>query len=192
MLPIATHMTAIGVLIAALLITPAQAGHRDRQPEHRRHHQYDYAKVINATPVYRTITHSQPRHECHEETVPYPGSRKQHNSATGTIVGTIVGAAIGNAIGHNKTNKRIGMVAGGLLGGSIGRDISATAHHRTHRYNDHNSVGTFCQRSYDTYQEQRLDGYRVTYRYHGQTYETRMDHRPGRRIRVRIDVTPVD
>lgn len=39
---------------------------------------------------------------------------------------------------------------------------------------------------------QQLIGYRVDYRYEGQTFTTRTRGNPGRFIRVRVDVDPVD
>jgi len=40
--------------------------------------------------------------------------------------------------------------------------------------------------------EERLQGYRVTYLYNGQTYTTRTSHDPGNRIRVRVSVSPAE
>jgi uncharacterized protein YcfJ len=39
---------------------------------------------------------------------------------------------------------------------------------------------------------QQVVGYRVDYRYEGQTFTTRTRGYPGRFIRVRVDVDPVD
>ena len=38
--------------------------------------------------------------------------------------------------------------------------------------------------------EEHIAGYDVTYRYQGRLYHTRTDYDPGRRIRVRVEVTP--
>ena len=38
--------------------------------------------------------------------------------------------------------------------------------------------------------EERLVGYRVKYRYKGQTFTTRMDHDPGDEIRLRVSLQP--
>ena len=40
------------------------------------------------------------------------------------------------------------------------------------------------------HQEERIDGYRVVYRYNGQKYATELPYDPGREIRVRVDVRP--
>ena len=39
-------------------------------------------------------------------------------------------------------------------------------------------------------EEERIDGYNVTYRYNGQKYRTRMPYDPGDRLRIRVDVRP--
>jgi uncharacterized protein YcfJ len=46
-------------------------------------------------------------------------------------------------------------------------------------------------RYHDEYQE-RIDGYRVTYVYHGRRQVTELPYRPGERIRVRVDVSPAE
>ena len=38
--------------------------------------------------------------------------------------------------------------------------------------------------------DERIEGYRVAYEYHGRRYETRMPYEPGERVRVRVDVFP--
>ena len=40
--------------------------------------------------------------------------------------------------------------------------------------------------------QQQLVGYRVEYRYEGQTFTTRTIEHPGEFIRVRVNVDPVD
>jgi uncharacterized protein YcfJ len=39
--------------------------------------------------------------------------------------------------------------------------------------------------------ERHVDGYRVTYRYHGHEFTTRTEKHPGRRIPVRLRIRPV-
>ena len=49
-----------------------------------------------------------------------------------------------------------------------------------------------CETSYHEEWQERVDGYRVTYLYHGRRQVTEMPNRPGDRIRVRVDVTPAE
>ena len=44
----------------------------------------------------------------------------------------------------------------------------------------------------DFQQEERADGYLVTYTYNGRQYETGAANHPGDKIRVRLAVTPVE
>jgi len=47
-----------------------------------------------------------------------------------------------------------------------------------------------CETRYVTQEDKEIDGYYVTYRYAGREYTTRTQEHPGKRIRVRVDVTP--
>ncbi len=148
---------------------------------------YDYAKVLGVEPIYETVSFAVPHEQCYDERVAVHHGRG-HHSVTAPIFGAIIGGVIGNAVGHHKRNKQVGTVVGALLGGSIGADIA-----RQHRYR-HGSVSYHTEQVctvVNTYeQEERLVGYRVRYRYAGETYRTRMDRDPGDRLRVRVRVTP--
>jgi uncharacterized protein YcfJ len=49
-----------------------------------------------------------------------------------------------------------------------------------------------CETRYHDEWQERVDGYRVTYLYHGHRQVTEMPYRPGDRIRVRVDVSPAE
>jgi len=155
--------------------------------EQNRH--IDFAKVTQVTPIYKTIEHRVPHRECWTETVAYDNPRHSQRSQTGTLLGGLVGAAIGNGVGHHKRNKQVGAVAGAILGASIGRDISAknSGYGSVTEYRDEQR----CDVSHETEYEERLLGYDVTYKYHGMTYNTRMGHHPGKKIKVAVKVRPV-
>ena len=164
-------------------------------------HSYDYATVIKAVPAYETVHHDIPVRRCHSSS-----PRRYHNhsphshhpgySATPTIAGAIIGGAIGNAIGHNKRNKKVGLVAGAMLGGAIGHDISH--HQRRYKHSHqhqkrHYRKNRRCTVSYepgDSYRQ--LTGYHVTYYYKGERYQTFTHEHPGHKIKVQVNVTPVD
>ncbi len=174
-------LISAGVVLALTLPTTALAG-----PNHAR------AEVVNVEPIVETITRTVPREECRQETVAYRDEypRAHRRSATGPILGAIIGGAIGNAVGHNKSNKRVGTAVGALLGGSIGADISRQQ--RGYRSADNVTYRTedVCTTVRDYIEEERVNGYRVSYVYGGQTYTTRMDSHPGDTIGVRVQVTP--
>ncbi len=148
---------------------------------------FDYAEVIESTPIYRTVEVSVPREECWTEEV--VSHRRPHSqSNTPAILGTIIGGALGNAVGHDKSNKRVGAVVGAVLGHSIGRDIVAASSRG--RVTEVETVRQ-CETVYDSHDEERLLGYQVRYRYHDKDYSVRMDDDPGEFVRVRVDVQPV-
>lgn len=148
---------------------------------------YDYATVLSATPITKIFRYQEPRQECWVETVHHPG-RREH-SATGTILGGVIGAAIGNHLGHKRPNKQVGAVAGALLGASIGNDISRK-HARHH--GGYSEQVEKCQTVHDTVEEERVVGYRISYRYRGNTYHTRTERDPGDTIKVKLSITPVE
>jgi uncharacterized protein YcfJ len=143
--------------------------------------------VISSYPVYQTVVREVPREQCHIEQV--VRSHSGRGSATPAIVGTIIGGALGNAVGSKKKNKQVGAVVGGILGYSIGRDVGrrSAEKHTSHGYEDQE----VCSTVYERVEEERLNGYDVSYAYAGQTYKTRMSSDPGSTIRVRVQVKPI-
>jgi uncharacterized protein YcfJ len=148
---------------------------------------YDYAQVVASDPIYQTVSYSVPMEQCSVQTVAY--REPQTRSATPTILGAVIGGALGNAVGHGKRNKQVGTAVGAVLGGSIGADVGRrqSSYGQPVRYAEEQ----VCSTVYEERAEQRLTGYRVTYRYAGETYTTTMDRDPGSTLRVRVHVTPV-
>jgi len=129
---------------------------------------YDYAKVVDVEPLTSRVRVSTPQRECWDETRYDRGS--QYGGHGPQVAGTtLLGAAIGAAIGHQQGMRRYGAV-------------SSPQPYTVQR----------CETRYhDEYQE-RVDGYRVTYVYHGRRQVTELPYRPGDRIRVRVDVSPAE
>jgi uncharacterized protein YcfJ len=174
------------LLTVLLMPSLALAGHAsDRPAPHGA--TYDRAEVLSVDPLYETVSYQVPRQQCHVQRVEHRQNAGRH-SATGPIVGAIIGGALGNAVGHNKHNKQVGTVVGALLGGSIGADISRRNRSRGETVSYGNEE--VCTVVNDVREEEHLLGYRVTYRYAGETYTTRMDRDPGHSLRVRVRVTP--
>jgi uncharacterized protein YcfJ len=82
-------------------------------------------------------------------------------------------------------------VAGTLLGAAIANDASRRRHAGKYGPVQYSRPVTRCATQYREHQEERIEGYDVTYRYKGQKYATRMPHDPGRKIRIRVDIRPV-
>jgi len=158
----------------------------------------DYAKVVKVKPIYEEVVIRTPRESCWNERVVRRDRFRDSGvrSHTPVVLGAILGGVLGNELGHHKKSQKVGAVLGGLLGASIGRDIGHRRfyRHRGHHWdrNNHYSVQERrCEVSYDVEHEEKLVGYRVTYRYGGETYRTRLDHDPGDRLKVRVSVEPV-
>lgn len=155
-------LTTLGVIVTSLLLGQGQAlaGHSHHQAKHHQT-KHQQAKHHHAKTAYAKVIRSTPIYH----NVAHKKHHKQH-SATGIIVGGITGAAIGHALGNNHSDQHLVTIAGGVVGATIGHQISQ-AHHQTASH------------------RQIIKGYRVTYKYKGQLYHTRMDHPPGRRIKIR-------
>lgn len=176
------HIMACAVLISGLAVNPlASAGHPDEREGVER---YDYAKVVRVEPIVRQVRVSVPQEECWEEDVPV--YQRSHQSATPMILGGIIGGVLGNTVGKGH-GRDAATVAGTILGGSVGRDIG---HDRQRETEYRTARETRCRQVVDYRNEERIEGYWVTYRYQGEDYVTRMTNDPGPRIRVRVTVQP--
>ena len=181
---------AIGAVLAFSISSQAFAGNVE----------YDYATVIDAEPIFKSIRVKTPRKHCWEEEVAYEtdyyGDKNYHyanqganqHNGTSTVLGGVIGAAIGNAVGHRKKNKQVGTVVGAVLGASIGNAVGSQRNRRSYV-----TYGTEerCEVIQETHTEERIVGYKVRYRYSNATYSTRTKVDPGDTIRVRISISPV-
>lgn len=181
-IPAYKPLMALGLVLTALAFDPtAQAGDRGYRETGD---YYDYAKVVRVQPIVRHVRVTVPREECWDEEVPVYHSG--YRSATPMILGGIIGGVLGNQVGKGRGND-VATVAGTVLGGSIGRDVG----YRNSPPDGYSTVvETRCRQVADYREEERIEGYDVTYRYQGQDYVTRMPHDPGDRIRVRVAVEP--
>ena len=152
--------------------------HQDHRRDHR-HPQVVYVPVLYVRPVYEVVRIREPRRDCwrtSSTTISHgPGS------ATGTILGGVIGGVIGHDVarGHHED---LGVLAGTLLGASIGHDLS----HSTHRVVPVEE--THCESRGGGYEEERVVGYDVTYRYYDRTYVTRTHRHPGSRIQITVNI----
>lgn len=141
--PIATVIAA-----ATLVSTPALADHeyryagdrRDRWEEPRpaydgrRGERYEYAEVVSATPIYRSVRIEEPRRECWDEQVVYDeGPRYRNPGAGGAILGAILGGVAGHQFGSGRGNDAAtagGAVVGGLAGHEAEKRMRATSYYK--------------------------------------------------------------
>lgn len=166
----------------------------------------DVATVIRAIPRYDRYGSYQ-RQECwNEQYDRYDGGyyrdsdgrlyrgeyRGTDSNANGTIIGAIIGGALGNQVGKGD-GRKAATIGGAVIGGTIGNNIDRN-HDAYDQYRDSSGVVRRCRTVEDSGYGNRRDvsGYDVTYRYAGQTYHAFTRYRPGRTMRVIVDVRPQD
>lgn len=184
-----TAVIAITAILALSLATPVLAGHKDRHEHRHKNKFFDYARVIEVQPVYKQVKVSLPRTECWDEHRRRPVTREVHNGNTSEnmIVGGIIGGVIGHQLGGG-SGKDAATLAGTLIGAAVGHDNSRRTVQTGEYRIEHRER---CETHVDYRLEERQDGYRVTYRYHGEVFHTRMAQHPGKRIRIKVQITPV-
>lgn len=164
----------------------------------------DSARVTQVEPIYRTVTTSRPVRECNQHEVYRPVHYDEDRNYGGhhdSTLGLIVGGVLGGALGHNisRNHRDTAKVVGAVVGSAIGHEVASK--HKSKRQTRHYNSGRHydkgprweerCHTVNERVSEEKHDGYRVTYRYQGQTFTTRMDRDPGRQLKVRVKVTPV-
>ncbi|MDO6746839.1 hypothetical protein [Gilvimarinus sp. 1_MG-2023] len=126
----------------------------------------DYGLVIHSEPVYETRVSRQPVQHC--------------TSSKGSRAHTVIGGAIGSIVGLHQQRDHKGALIGGLIGAGIGHSIDR---HSTSKLRH-------CSTQFQTQRQTVVTGYRVTYRYHGDTYSMVTPHKPGHRIELHGRQTP--
>lgn len=181
-------VAAIG---AAHLLTAgtALAGHdhgrrgRDPEPPVR----YDYARVVSATPISELTEVSRPEQQCWDEHVQHRVRADSQPHLGGIILGGVVGGVVGNRFGGGDGKKAMTAV-GTIVGAAVGNELAQDR--RPER--SYSRIEQRCETVRVSHTEERIIGYRVRYRYNGEEYVTRTDSDPGRRLRVRVAVTPAE
>ena len=171
------------VVLAALASTQALAGHGGGPRDGRAI--YDKAKVVSVQPITEFVRVASPRRECWTEDAVY--YERRDDSAAYTLVGGLIGGVVGHQIGRGR-DKQVATAAGTVIGAVVGNDLG-----RKSGYTQSYPVSEQrCQVVDEYYEEEHVVGYRVRYRYRGDEYTARMDHDPGRFVRVRVAVSVVD
>jgi len=210
----ATSIFSAPMVLAATLSLAIAAPVSAANNRHKNHQQTftDYARVINVDPIYKRVAIEKPRRECwveeqHHATV-YEGQNSHHNQRPGTrrstgdtLAGGVIGGVIGNQLSRRSSNStRIGAtVVGAIIGSAIANESGGkSARHRRHRPQQYKPVRRpaqsrpveRCTTHITTEYQEQISGYQVTYRYQGQTFNTRTQRDPGDRIPVRISIRP--
>ena len=143
------------------------------------------ARVIEAQPLYETVEVAYPVTECWTEKVAH--YKPRYGSYMAPVAGGIVGGVIGHQFGKGR-GKTAMTVAGTLLGASLGHGYKTSNHRQRPVIEDVERCETI-----DHYeQQQRIVGYRVKYRYDGQTHYMETTEHPGKHLPVLVRVSPAN
>jgi uncharacterized protein YcfJ len=162
----------------------------------------DYARVVDVTPIVQRVRVATPARECWQETQyqtirhetrSYGPGQGKVQSAAPTIAGGIIGGVIGRQFGGGGGRDAMTAV-GALVGASMG---AQAAHNRAYAgstaqvvYEERPVTVQRCETVTSYHEEERIEGYRVTYVYAGREYVTTMASHPGTSIPVRVTVVP--
>jgi len=180
------------LLLAATVVLSSNAL-ADRGKHGRHHYEdsaavggqiYAYGKVLKVSPIYRDVRVSTPRKECWKEPVTVTRHRGGDRGAS-TLAGALIGGVIGNQLGRGRGNK-LATAMGTVIGAQMGHDAN-----RGYTTESSTAYREVCQETERVNYEEVIDGYRVTYRYKGQRFHTRMPYDPGQKIKLKISVEPV-
>lgn len=170
-------MKSAAVLIASVLALPTLAASTSTLID---------APVVGVEPIVQVYRERIPFETCREERVRVV-ERGGGIAPMPTIVGAVLGGAAGNILGRNSSKEGVITGAGAVLGATIGnqraqRDRGTGAYYVTE---------DVCTTEYELRERERVEGYRVSYRYGDDVYETRMDREPGVTIPVRVRLEPL-
>jgi uncharacterized protein YcfJ len=189
---IRTISLSIAATLLAGLLPASQASAQGRGQ------QFDFARVVDAQPVYRDVQINEPREVCWNEPVRYvePGRRgyTRAGNAGSTVLGGIIGGVLGNQVGSGD-GRRAATAAGVLIGAAIGaeqgRQNYPSRHYPPQPPREYVRDEHVCEWRDEIRVERELIGYDVTYDYNGYIGYTRTSQAPGQEIRVRVSVDPV-
>ena len=150
----------------------------------------DTAKVLKATPLFETVQVNRPEQQCWTERVKHV-KRGHRRDYAPTIAGAVLGGVVGNQLGHGRNRDAL-TVAGAVLGATVGHQYSGWGSDRRRGKRVYFTEEQHCETVDNYVEEEVLVGYRVKYRYRGRVFTTRTDEHPGRRIRVKVGVKPVE
>lgn len=179
--------------MAGLLVCVAGAAAADPRV---RSGSVEYARVVDVMPIVRQVRVETPARECWQETEYRTIRRDDYrrgrvDSPVPTIAGGIIGGVIGNQFGSGSGRDAMTAV-GAILGASIATEAARddAYRHGGSSYERRPVTVQRCETRVSYHEEERIEGYRVTYVYAGREYMTTMASPPGNRIPVRVTVVP--
>lgn len=169
-------LSATAIVVGLSVAAGAHAEHGPRS-------QIVFAPVLDVQPLVRQVTVTRPREECWLETAVVP-RRGPAGRAAPVIAGGLIGGVIGHQFGHGRNNDAMTLL-GTLVGSAIASDAAAK---RGVYAGGREVTRERCEVVTEAYDEERVEGYRVTYEYMGRRYATVMPEPPAS-DRIRLHVT---
>lgn len=141
----------------------------------------DFGRVVRVTP--RVEQYNQPRQECRTDYVQV--QQPAQRSAGGSIVGGIAGALLGSQVGSG--NGRTAAAAAGAIAGAV---VGDRVDNRDAQPGGVQEQAVKQCRTVEHW-ESRTTGYEVVYDYRGRNYTSVMSYDPGERVRLRVNIEPM-
>jgi uncharacterized protein YcfJ len=147
----------------------------------------DRARVQSVQPQYESV--QVPRQECTSQYVQdAPQVVGGERGYGGAIVGGVAGGLLGNQVGKGH-GREAATAAGAVIGAITGDRLQNNGQPQQVVQAPPREVRN-CRTVADV--QQQLTGYRVTYEYRGNQYQTVMREQPGQSLPVRVSVTPLE
>ncbi len=157
----------------------------DRHARHQKETYIDHARVVRVEPIIRYVRIPVQHRACREDRTHRHRYRDNSDSYVPLILGGVIGGVVGNQLGDGR-GRDVMTVAGTVIGATVAHNLTQRPSGR------HWSRKRDCRKRLTYREEERIDGYRVTYRYRGRIFVTPMDHDPGRRVKLKVRVEPTD
>ena len=136
---------------------------------------YDYATVLQVTPIVRIVETEQYESQCRSQRV-----IERQPDGKNKLLGSILGAAVGHALGSRSKHRKQATIVGAIAGASMAS--SGQVKH---------SRQMVCEPVPVTQQQESIVGYKVVYRYNDRTFETRLNRDPGSSLKLRVLHSPI-
>lgn len=189
--------------LLALTTTVALALSSNVMAEHKKHDRHGHkqqvlAKVVHVEPIFKTVRVALPVKQCWREEDRHNRNHRVHYVAPEKVIlGGLIGGAIGHELGRNH-NQALSTLTGAVIGTAIAHTTNSQRYDEHYEHNEwrhdrgdyRHQHNKHCRTEYRYRTESQLQGYRVTYRYAGEFYDTRTHKHPGKWIPINIEVKP--
>ncbi|MFV2060518.1 MAG: glycine zipper 2TM domain-containing protein [Gammaproteobacteria bacterium] len=177
----------IGIITTITIATTVNTAQAKHDSYNENNFFYSTARVINVEPIVKNVQISTPKKECWEEEISRPEYTHHNNNSGNVIFGGLVGGVVGNQFGHGR-GKTAATVVGSIIGAAVANDITKNNHTVTR--SESVDYEHRCRVTHTSYTEERIEGYWVTYRFKGEMFTNRFDKKPGKRLKIKVQVTP--